>query len=160
MRPRWRSIPTMSRPMTISALPCARRITSRRPSAASPKAPAGARPETGFACPLLAQIADELRAAYPAIFLDHPLLYAWSFKYDNRLKGTKIHADFAAVNVNFWITPDQANLDAEGGGLLVWDVAAPLDWDFERYNRDEGAIREFLRQRQAKSLRIPYQANR
>src|SRR5262249_24445825 len=57
----------------------------------------GARPESGFASPLLAQIADELRAAYPAIFRDHPLLYAWSFKYDNRLKGTKIHADFAAV---------------------------------------------------------------
>ena len=120
----------------------------------------GARPESGFASPLLAQIAEELRAVYPAIFRDYPLLYAWSFKYDNQLKGTKIHADFAAVNVNFWITPDEANLDRERGGLVVWDVAAPLEWDFERYNRDEPSIREFLRERGSKAIRIPYRANR
>jgi hypothetical protein len=42
------------------------------------------------------------------------------------------------VNVNFWITPDDANLDPERGGLIVWDVAAPLDWDFAKYNNDEG----------------------
>ena len=33
---------------------------------------------------------------------------------------------------NFWITPDEANLDPQGGGLEVWDVEAPLDWDFAR----------------------------
>lgn len=120
----------------------------------------GARPESGFASPLLAQIADELRAAYPAIFRDYPLLYAWSFKYDSRLKGTQIHADFAAVNVNFWITPDSANLNPNTGGLKVWDVAAPLDWDFARYNRNEVAIRQFLRERSARSIRIPHRANR
>lgn len=120
----------------------------------------GARPESGFASPLLAQIAEELRANYPAIFRDYPLLYAWSFKYDNRMKGTKIHADFAAVNVNFWITPTEASLDRERGGLQVWDVAAPLDWDFERYNRDEPSIRAYLREKQSKALRIPYRANR
>jgi len=120
----------------------------------------GARPESGFACPLLAQVAEELRAIYPVIFRDYPLLYAWSFKYDNRLKGTKIHADFAAVNVNFWITPTEANLDRERGGLQVWDVAAPLAWDFERYNRDEPSIRRFLQESQSKALRIPYRANR
>jgi tetratricopeptide (TPR) repeat protein len=120
----------------------------------------GARPESGFASPLLAQIADELRAAFPAIFRDYPLLSAWSFKYDNRLRGTRIHADFAAVNVNFWITPDEANLDKKTGGLVVWDAAAPLDWDFERYNRDEDAIRKFLAEKNAKSVRIPYRANR
>lgn len=120
----------------------------------------GARPESGFACPLLAQVAEELRANYPAIFLGHPLLYAWSFKYDNRLKGTNIHADFAAVNVNFWITPDTANLDKARGGLVVWDTAAPLDWNFESYNRDERAIRGFLAKQGARSIRISYRANR
>jgi len=120
----------------------------------------GARPESGFASPLLAQVAEELRAIYPAIFRDYPLLYAWSFKYDNRLKGTKIHADFAAVNVNFWITPTAANLDSSRGGLVIWDVAAPLDWDFERYNRDERSIRKFLQEQGATAVRIPYRANR
>jgi hypothetical protein len=27
--------------------------------------------------------------------------------------------------VNFWITPDEANLDPEGGGLVIWDRRTP-----------------------------------
>ena len=30
---------------------------------------------------------------------------------------------------NVGITPDEANLDPDSGGLLVWDVPAPRDWD-------------------------------
>jgi hypothetical protein len=120
----------------------------------------GARPQSGFACPLLAQVAEEFSAAYPAIFHQHPLLFAWAFKYDQGMPGTRVHADFAAVNVNFWITPDEANEDPQTGGLLVWDVAAPLDWDFTKYNADEAAIRDFLSRSGAVSIRIPYRANR
>ena len=69
----------------------------------------GARPVSGFACPLLAQVALEFAQTYPAIFQDHPLLFAWAFKYQQGQGGTRVHADFAAVNVNFWITPDEAN---------------------------------------------------
>ena len=76
------------------------------------------------------------------------------------LSGINIHADFAAVNVNFWITPDQANLDAESGGLLIWDVAALLDWDFAKYNDNEAAIRSFLAQSGARAMTVPYRANR
>jgi hypothetical protein len=64
------------------------------------------------------------------------------------------------VNVNFWITPDDANLDPESGGLVVWDVAAPLDWDFTKFNTDEKAIRDFLAQSGAKPVVVPYRANR
>ena len=120
----------------------------------------GAFPETGLGCPLLAQIADEMRLAYPTIFQDHPLRRLWAFKYDSKLKGIKLHADFAAVNVNFWITPDDANLDPAGGGLVVWDVPAPLDWDFNRYNNDVAASREFLARAGARSTTVPYRANR
>ncbi len=120
----------------------------------------GANVEHGFTCPLLAQIVDELRTTYPAIFRDHPLFQTWAFKYDSRLKGTGIHADFAAVNVNFWITPDEANLDPKGGGLIVWDKGAPLDWDFQKYNTDDKSIREFLKNAGSKSVKIPYRANR
>jgi hypothetical protein len=120
----------------------------------------GARPQSGFACPLLAQIAQEFARAYPAIFEDHPLLFAWAFKYQQGMGGTRVHADFAAVNVNFWITPDDANLDPQTGGLLVWDKAAPLNWDFERYNADEAAIRDFLNSSGAVPTRISYRANR
>jgi tetratricopeptide (TPR) repeat protein len=120
----------------------------------------GAIPEYGFACPLLAQIADELRKSHDTVFGSHHLRYLWAFKCDSALSGVNIHADFAAVNVNFWITPDEANLDSERGGLVVWDVAAPLDWDFAKYNNDEVAIRGFLAEHGARSVTIPYRANR
>jgi Tfp pilus assembly protein PilF len=120
----------------------------------------GARPQSGFACPLLAQVAEEFANAYPAIFQEHPLLFAWAFKYEQGQRGTKVHADFAAVNVNFWITPDAANTHPHTGGLLVWDAAAPLDWDFARYNANDDVIRDFLRQSGARPTRIPYRANR
>jgi hypothetical protein len=71
-----------------------------------------------------------------------------------------MHADFAAVNVNFWITPDDANLDPQGGGLEVWDVEAPLDWDFAEYNRDGPRMRGFLEDNNAKSLVVPHRQNR
>jgi hypothetical protein len=120
----------------------------------------GAVREYGFACPLLAQIAEELRSNYRGIFRNLPLLHLWAFKYDSALSGTHIHADFAAVNVNFWITPDEANLEPESGGLVVWDTAAPLDWDFLKYNTSEKEIRDFLMREDAKPVRIPYRANR
>jgi Flp pilus assembly protein TadD len=120
----------------------------------------GAMPQDGFACPLLAQIADELRAAFPAIFADHPLCYLWGFKYDSTLKGINVHADGAVVNVNFWITPDEANLDPQSGGLVVWDADAPPDWDFDKYNGDAEASRDFLARTGAKPMTIPYRANR
>jgi len=120
----------------------------------------GASPESGFACPLLAQIADEFAAIFPDIFDGHPLRYLWAFKYDSSLKGTEIHADEAAVNVNFWITPDAANTDPGSGGLVVWDRAAPLDWDFARFNADAPAMRQFLAEQGARPVTVPYRANR
>jgi hypothetical protein len=120
----------------------------------------GAFPEDGFACPLLTQIAEELPKAFPDIFASHPLQYLWAFKYDHQLQGIKVHADFAAVNVNFWITQDSANLDPESGGLVIWDRCAPADWDFGTYNGEAGPIREFLLHSKARSVTVPYRANR
>ncbi len=120
----------------------------------------GAFPEYGFAAPLLAQIVEEFRATFAEICGDHPLKYIWAFKYDSEKRGIGIHADEAAVNVNFWITPDDANLDPDGGGLAIWDKAAPQDWDFSKYNRDVSAIRDFLRENGAHKLTVPHQANR
>ena len=120
----------------------------------------GAFPEAGFAAPLLAQIADEFAQTYPAIFKGHPLRYLWAFKYDSSMSGIQIHADEAAVNVNFWITPDEANLDPDHGGLVVWDKAAPLDWNFDQYNGDVELPRRFLKDAGARSVTVPYRANR
>ena len=116
--------------------------------------------EGGFCCPLLLQIAKELAQSLPAIFDGHPVAKMWAFKYDHKLAGIPIHADFAAVNVNFWITPDAANLDPDGGGLKVWDREAPLDWDFNTYNKDEAAIRRFIAESGAQAINVPHRQNR
>ncbi|MEE8517275.1 MAG: tetratricopeptide repeat protein [Alphaproteobacteria bacterium] len=117
-------------------------------------------PEDGFYCPLVAQIAEELRLALPGIFGDHKLRKYWAFKCDSRMKALKTHADAAAVNVNFWITPDSANLDPDTGGLSIWDKEAPLDWDFEKFNTDESAMQDFLAEHNAREMTIPHRCNR
>lgn len=116
----------------------------------------------GFATPLLIQVAEELRTRFPGIFKQHRLMQAWAFKYDSTLTGLRIHADAAAVNVNFWITPDEANEDPDHGGLVVWDKEAPADWDFSVYNntRNEPLIREFLDRSRAQAVAVPYRQNR
>ena len=120
----------------------------------------GAFPETGFACPLLAQIAEELQAGLPAIFRDHPLRYLWAFNYDSTGSGTHVHADEATVNVNFWITPEEANREPDRGGLVVWDAATPADWNFKQFNVDRGLMEDYLARHGAKPRHIPYRSNR
>ena len=120
----------------------------------------GAVPEQGFASPLLAQIAEELRDNFRTIIGDHRLRMLWGFKYDSSLRGIGIHADQAAVNVNFWITPDEGVLDPQKGGMIIWDVAAPAEWDVKKYNGDEAAVRAFLKQSGAKPIAVPYRSNR
>ena len=120
----------------------------------------GAFMDDGFCCPLLLQIAEQIRTALPGIFGTTTLRRLWAFKYDSQLSGIRLHADFAAVNVNFWITPDEANLDPESGGLVIWDKEAPLDWDFESYNTDEARMRAFLRDQKATAMVVPHRQNR
>ena len=115
----------------------------------------------GFNCPLLLQVADEIRRCFPQLIgKHHPLLQMWGFKYQHDQPATHPHADFAAVNVNFWITPDEANLDRDSGGLVVYDVEAPSDWDFETYNRQGDRIAAFLKEAGARRTVIPYRCNR
>jgi len=116
--------------------------------------------EDGFICPLLAQIAEEQRLALPSIFGPHRIKGLWGYKYDSQQTGISTHADFAAINVNFWITPDEANLDPGSGGLVIWDKEAPLDWNFDDYNSNVSLIAEFLRSSGAKQYVIPYKQNR
>jgi len=73
-----------------------------------------------------------------------------------------MHADAAAVNVNFWITPDEANLDPNSGGLIVWDKEAPDEWDFKEYNNEKNAdkIQDFLDRHHAEDVTIPHRQNR
>ena len=116
--------------------------------------------ENGFNTPLLLQISEEIRLQYPEILKKFPLTKAWAFKCNNQMKGIKIHADFAAININFWITPDKANLNKNTGGLLIWDKEAPKNWDFDKYNNNHLAIKNFLKKKKSKMKRIKYKSNR
>ena len=116
--------------------------------------------ENGFNAPLLLQISEEIRLQYPKILKKFPLTKAWAFKCNNQMKGIKIHADFAAININFWITPDKANLNKNTGGLLIWDKEAPKNWNFEEYNNNHLAIKNFLKKKKSKMKRIKYKSNR
>lgn len=120
----------------------------------------GAYLKDGLACPLLLQISDELRKTFPKIFKNHQLTQLWSYKYDSQLSGINVHADFAAVNVNFWVTPDTANLNPNSGGLIVYNTEAPADWNFESYNKDDAKIRQHIRDNEGATSIVPYKENR
>jgi hypothetical protein len=121
----------------------------------------GATPPDGFACPLLAQIAEEIREVYAGILAPHDFHYLGAFKYDSELStGTNTHADVSAVNVNFYIAPDEANLGPESGGMLVWDIEAASEAEMRRYNSDEPALQAHLKRSGAKATHIAHRANR
>jgi len=115
----------------------------------------------GFNCPLLIQIAEEIKAAFPTIIGEkHKLLQYWAFKFGHFQPATYPHADFSAVNVNFWITPDEANLDESTGGMIIYDVEAPLNWDFDSFNNNGEKIVDYLEEKNAEGYVIPYKGNR
>ena len=84
----------------------------------------------------------------------------WAFKYDSKYSGVVTHADEAIINVNFWITPDSANLNSESGGMVVYPVEAPSEWNFKKYNTDTKQIHQFLEKNNPKKIIIPHRQNR
>jgi tetratricopeptide (TPR) repeat protein len=116
--------------------------------------------EDGLACPLLLQIADELRRAFPDILGEHPLSQAWAFKGLRAQAAVDVHADDATVSVNFWVTPTEANLEPGSGGLVVCRAPPPDDWEIKDYDEDRERIVTFLEQKAADSLIVPYRQNR
>ncbi|MGH7148456.1 MAG: hypothetical protein ACREIJ_11245 [Nitrospiraceae bacterium] len=43
--------------------------------------------------------------------------------------------------MNFLITPDEANLNQETDGPVLFDQTVPQDWNFQEYNRAENKPR-------------------
>ena len=73
--------------------------------------------EDGLACPLLLQIVDEIRGAFPDLLGKHPLTQAWAFKGLKAKAAIDAHADDAAISINFWATPDDANTQSRSRRL-------------------------------------------
>tara|TARA_B100001989_G_C24522729_1_gene456804 strand:- start:88 stop:1647 length:1560 start_codon:yes stop_codon:yes gene_type:complete len=108
------------------------------------------------------KLTEDMRTTYPGIFKNHRLTQAWIFKYDNKRIGTKIHSDQASINVNFWISPDNANLDVNSGGLIIWDKIPEANSRFKEYNSHKASneMLEFLETSDTKAFKIPYKENR
>jgi tetratricopeptide (TPR) repeat protein len=114
----------------------------------------------GFCCPLLLQIAKELRQRLPGLLGSQPLSLAWAYKYCGPFSGLGPHADDGAVAVNFWLTPDEANEDPERGGLVIWDKL--VSDDYLRRDRATQArmIQSLIQEPGATAVTVPYRCNR
>ncbi|QWD83488.1 tetratricopeptide repeat protein [Polynucleobacter sp. MWH-P3-07-1] len=126
-----------------------------------PKCYLGAFGYQGFISRLHLKIARELSECLPRVFQDYLLSHLWAFKYDSKLgAGINVHADPAKVNVNFWLTPDEFNLEKDRGGLIVYSRRANEDWNFDAYNNDQKKIYEYLSEGDQSQINIPYKRNR
>jgi tetratricopeptide (TPR) repeat protein len=116
--------------------------------------------EDGLACPLLLQIADELRRMFPEILGPHPLAQAWAFKAVKPDAAVDVHADDGAVSVNFWVTATEGNLAPRRGGLTVCRLPPPPGWELHDYAADKDRIVSFLARAPDDTLVVPYRQNR
>lgn len=116
--------------------------------------------QEGLACPLLLQIVDEIRARFAPLLAEHPLTQAWAFKGLQAQSAVDAHADDAAYSINFWITPDEANLDPRTGGLSVCRAEPPKDWKIKNYAADRAQVAAFLNEHREDMTQISYKANR
>jgi tetratricopeptide (TPR) repeat protein len=116
--------------------------------------------EDGLACPLVLQIVEEVRAAFPDLLAQYPLSQAWAFKGLVSKSAVDVHADDAALSLNFWVTRLDANLRPGHGGLVVYRTPPPTDWAVEGYETDRSRIATFLEQNAGGKLVVPYRENR
>ncbi len=106
-------------------------------------------------------IINELNALLPNILKDLKFEQLWSFNYNNLTdRGIEAHADFAKININFWLTPDTFNKEKDEGGLKIYKIPAPPNWTFIDYNTKNEDMNNILKNQKNKYFSIPYKYNR
>ena len=119
----------------------------------------GAYFEEGLACELLIATGEALKRVLPRNFAGLRLAQLWAYKHVQGGSGTDLHADIGEISANLWITPDEASLDPEGGGIEIWPVRMPDDWDFRRANVERDGIRDMLAG-MGDPIVVPHRCNR
>lgn len=115
---------------------------------------------------VFAAITRELRVAAPDLLGGLDLVRFWSYKYANahaeKQEGIKPHADRAYANLNLWLTPDEASLNAEANGMTVFGVGADDEASFDAWQQPDSPARMARLQRDAgvTDTRVPYKCNR
>lgn len=118
----------------------------------------------GFNCSLLYQIAEDLKGRLPRVIGPRHLSNMWVYRHAAEGGGVQAHTDHSAVTFNFWITPDEANLDPDHGGLILYKAREPLDWDWREINTRKydpevrGRIDALVES--SECVVIPYRCNR
>ncbi len=117
----------------------------------------------GFNCSLMYQIAEEVKQGFPRILGPHHLSDIWSYRYKAASAGVVAHTDLAAVTFNFWITPDEANLDPDSGGLIVYKSEPLPGWDWKVINTQKNLpeVQDRIQRHLegAEQIVIPYREN-
>ena len=129
----------------------------------------GLRPPGG----IMDQITNELRLAMPNIVGNERLSNFWTYKYSNTLRKENVqtqkrklglgkHADPASLNLNMWLTPDEACLDPVSGGMTIFDMGVETK---EMYHQSQVRENDFLFDRmmekeKTRSVNIKYKRNR
>ncbi|HHH42508.1 MAG TPA: tetratricopeptide repeat protein [Gammaproteobacteria bacterium] len=120
--------------------------------------------DEGFNCSILYQIASELKATFPDVLGPLHLQNIWCYRQAPSGDGVRAHSDQAAVTFNFWITADDANLDKDSGGLVLYDREQPHEWDWYKtnYEKDNPEVLQRIMSylQDANTKTIPYRENR
>lgn len=114
----------------------------------------------GFNHPILIQLAENLVYKFPSIFKNYKLTQMWAFKYGKYNKGTRMHADKAKINVNFWITPDDSCKLKNLSGITIYNLKTPNDYSFFEYNQTDDLLIELIKEKKPKKIDINYKYNR
>jgi hypothetical protein len=114
----------------------------------------------GLASPLIFQIAYELCSILPNSLSELCLMDGWAVKYCGKESEVGVHADRGNFTLNFWITPDNANLAQGTGGMSIWNKHFPNTF-FDLCEEEKKAfVKEVLREPNIKSTTIDYKCNR
>lgn len=109
--------------------------------------------------PLLVRAIEWARETF-TLLEGHTFQQGWFFIYDNRCPGVNVHADPGHLNVNIWLTPDEAIADWNKNGLVVYDKRRPDHWTWDDYNANGRKIRQFLKNSAATPQTIDYKYRR
>jgi hypothetical protein len=75
-------------------------------------------------------------------------------------RGLIPHADNGTFVVNFWLTPDEYNLDPESGGMVLFDVRRPEMVMSPRFQITPDSDEYVLSRTRGGRLEVPYRCNR
>ena len=87
-----------------------------------------------------------------------------AYKYDSLSEsGINLHADQAAVNVNLWLSLEDADIEEPGfgGGLVVYTAKPPEDMSFSAYNTNtDVVVDKILRPTNFANVTVKHKPNR